>query len=117
LETKRAELAQILKRSELLQKKVNSLILSGNIGQLGFNPLHIDTTIYNLNMQLSRIEEAIENPLGFEMVNGGSISQTPIRPKTKLNILIAGFVSIFAGIFLAFFLEFIQKLKNQQKHS
>lgn len=32
-----------------------------------------------------------------------------IKPKVKLNVLIAGFLSIFGGIFLSFFLEYLEK--------
>ena len=36
----------------------------------------------------------------------------PIRPNKKLNILIAGVLGLFVGIFVAFFLEFWQKGKS-----
>ena len=35
----------------------------------------------------------------------------PIKPNKKLNILIAGVLGLFVGIFVAFFLEFWQKVK------
>jgi len=35
----------------------------------------------------------------------------PIKPNKKLNILIAGVLGLFVGIFAAFFLEFWQKGK------
>jgi len=35
----------------------------------------------------------------------------PIKPNKKLNILIAGVLGLFVGIFVAFFLEFWQKGK------
>jgi len=37
--------------------------------------------------------------------------KTPIKPNRKLNILIAGVLGLFVGIFAAFFLEFWQKGK------
>ena len=36
----------------------------------------------------------------------------PIKPNRKLNILIAGVLGLFVGIFVAFFLEFWQKGKS-----
>jgi uncharacterized protein involved in exopolysaccharide biosynthesis len=36
----------------------------------------------------------------------------PIKPNKKLNILIAGVLGLFVGIFVAFFLEFWQKGKS-----
>lgn len=38
--------------------------------------------------------------------------RVPIKPNRKLNILIAGVLSLFVGIFVAFFLEFWQKGKS-----
>jgi uncharacterized protein involved in exopolysaccharide biosynthesis len=38
--------------------------------------------------------------------------KSPIKPNKKLNILIAGVLGLFVGIFVAFFLEFWQKGKN-----
>ncbi len=37
--------------------------------------------------------------------------KAPIKPNRKLNILIAGVLGLFVGIFVAFFLEFWQKGK------
>ncbi|MBA3061690.1 MAG: hypothetical protein FP833_01805, partial [Atribacteria sp.] len=37
--------------------------------------------------------------------------KSPIKPNKKLNILIAGVLGLFVGIFVAFFLEFWQKGK------
>ena len=39
----------------------------------------------------------------------------PIKPNRKLNILIAGVLGLFVGIFVAFFLEFWQKGNKQVK--
>ena len=38
--------------------------------------------------------------------------KSPIKPNKKLNILIAGVLGLFVGIFVAFFLEFWQKGKS-----
>jgi uncharacterized protein involved in exopolysaccharide biosynthesis len=36
---------------------------------------------------------------------------SPAKPNKKLNILIAGVLGLFVGIFAAFFLEFMKKGK------
>ncbi len=35
------------------------------------------------------------------------------RPKTSLNMLLAGFTSLFIGVFVSFFLEYLSKQKKQ----
>jgi polysaccharide biosynthesis transport protein len=43
----------------------------------------------------------------------GSLS--PIKPKKKLNVLLAGVVGLFLTVFLAFFIEYISRHKNNEK--
>jgi len=38
----------------------------------------------------------------------------PIKPKKKLNVLLAGVVGLFLTVFLAFFIEYISKHKNNE---
>jgi LPS O-antigen subunit length determinant protein (WzzB/FepE family) len=39
---------------------------------------------------------------------------SPVKPKTKLNVLLAGVVGLFLTVFLAFFIEYISKHKNNE---
>jgi len=41
-------------------------------------------------------------------------SLSPVKPKKKLNVLLAGVVGLFLTIFLAFFIEYISKHKNNE---
>jgi len=58
-----------------------------------------------------RLTEAAESDL-LKIVNLAYEPKVPIKPNKKLNILIAGVLGLFVGIFVAFFLEFWQKGKN-----
>ena len=58
------------------------------------------------NMELDKIR--IE---GFKIIQEPYSSTRPVGPRKRLNIAIAGFTSLFLGIFLVFFLEFIKKVK------
>jgi uncharacterized protein involved in exopolysaccharide biosynthesis len=60
--------------------------------------------IRNLELDKVRIE-------GFKIIQEPVSSIRPVKPNKKMNIAIAGVTSIFLGIFLAFFLEFIKKAK------
>jgi uncharacterized protein involved in exopolysaccharide biosynthesis len=37
------------------------------------------------------------------------------RPKIRLNMALAGIMSLFVGLFIAFFLEYIEKQKQNMK--
>jgi len=41
-------------------------------------------------------------------------SLSPIKPKKKLNVLLAGVVGLFLTVFLAFFIEYVSKHKNNE---
>jgi len=56
-------------------------------------------------------KEDMENITGVSLVGNPYISNTPISPRIKQNIFASGFIGIFSGIFLAFFLEYIKKLR------
>jgi len=58
-----------------------------------------------------RLTETTEEDL-LKITSLAYESKYPIKPNKKLNILIAGVLGLFVGIFVAFFLEFWQKGKS-----
>lgn len=58
-----------------------------------------------------RLTETAEADL-LKIVSLAHEPREPIKPNRKLNILIAGVLGLFVGIFVAFFLEFWQKGKS-----
>ena len=67
----------------------------------------------NLYMQAeeTRLTETAEADL-LKITSLAYEPREPIKPNKKLNILIAGVLGLFVGIFVAFFLEFWQKGKS-----
>lgn len=67
----------------------------------------------NLYIQAEEIQliETTEEDF-LKIVNLAYEPKAPIKPNKKLNILIAGVLGLFVGIFVAFFLEFWQKGKS-----
>lgn len=61
--------------------------------------------------KISSIKEDLMNYKGFKIIDSASEPTTPIKPNKKLNIIIAGVLGLFVGVFVAFFLEFWQKGK------
>ena len=65
----------------------------------------IENTINNLNEKRGRIDYA-------QLIKEPTSSLYPVSPRKKLNVLIAGILSLIIFTFLAFFLEYIQKRKG-----
>ena len=61
------------------------------------------------NIEMVKIKkQAIEN---IKLIQQPQSSIYPIKPKKKLNVMLAFVIGLFVSIFLAFFMEYIQKMK------
>jgi len=65
----------------------------------------------NLINQANSLKASLKNCEDFKIINYAQLPTEPIKPNKKLNILIAGVLGLFVGVFVAFFLEFWQKGK------
>ncbi|GAH72473.1 unnamed protein product, partial [marine sediment metagenome] len=90
--------------SEGAKQFQNSLLLSSLINERSTRNSLID--------RISSLKVDLMNYKGFEVITPAITSNAPIKPNKKLNILIAGVLGLFVGIFVAFFLEFWQKGKS-----
>lgn len=81
-----------LKRDALVQQKIFELLTQ--------------------QYELAKIEEA-KDDLTFQVIDQAIPPEKRIKPKRTQNVLLAGVVSLFLGIFLVFFLEYLAKQKSQ----
>ncbi|MBA7563662.1 hypothetical protein ES695_10755 [Candidatus Atribacteria bacterium 1244-E10-H5-B2] len=66
----------------------------------------------DLSNQENSLKASLKSCEDFRIINYAQLPTAPINePNKKLNILIAGVLGLFVGIFVAFFLEFWQKGK------
>ena len=65
----------------------------------------------NLTNQANNLKASLKSCEDFKIINYAQLPAAPIKPNKKLNIIIAGVLGLFIGIFVAFFLEFWQKGK------
>ena len=61
--------------------------------------------------EMAKIDEAKED-ITFQVIDRAIAPEKRIKPKRRLNVMLAGVVSLFAGIFLVFFLEYLSNLKE-----
>lgn len=66
----------------------------------------------NLTNQVNGLRASLNKCQDFKIINYAQLPASPIKPNKKLNILIAGVLGLFVGIFVAFFMEFWQKGKS-----
>ena len=96
LETLRKELAQEKLTQSRLEREYNTAI-----------------GVYDvLSQKAEEVKIAVATESGMvKIANLAYEPKYPIKPNKKLNILIAGVLSLFIGIFVAYFMEFWQKGK------
>ena len=85
-----------LKRKALTQEKVFELITQ--------------------QYEIAKIDEAKED-VTFQIIDRAIPPEKRIKPKRKLNVMLAGIVSLFVGVFLVFFLEYLANLKEAENKS
>jgi len=82
-----------LKRDVLIQQKVFELLTQ--------------------QYELAKIEEA-KDDITFQVIDPAIAPEKRIKPKRTLNVMLAGMVSLFLGVFLVFFLEYIENQKARR---
>ncbi|MFZ3122395.1 MAG: Wzz/FepE/Etk N-terminal domain-containing protein [Thermodesulfovibrionales bacterium] len=105
------ELSIVIEQSNKLAETYEKLLKAGRYVPIGFSPagfypVDIRKRISDMKVEKFNIEQALNRPKGVEMLEKPSILRNPVKPKIKKNIVIAGIASLFAGIFLAFLLEY-----------
>ncbi len=76
----------------------------------------IQETVYQLltaQYEQAKIAEARDTP-SVQLLDKAVPAQRKSRPITTLNMAIAGLLSLFIGVFLAFFLEHLERIRTQQ---
>ncbi len=79
--------------------------------------IDIEKKIEAQKIELSKVEKDIKNLGIFDVVVKPYYIDTPVAPKKKLIVGVAGVTALFFGIFLAFFLEFLERGKKRHSHS
>ena len=66
--------------------------------------------------EIAKIDEAKED-ITFQVIDRAIPPEKRVKPKRKLNVMLAGIVSLFVSVFLVFFLEYLGNLKETENKS
>lgn len=79
--------------------------------------LQLQTTqnkIKSLENEIKSIEFKKQSIQNIQVLKAPRPSEAPIKPKTRLNVLLAGVVGLFLTVFLSFFVEYISKYRARE---
>ena len=109
------ELSSVIKEANELAQTYKKLLKEGKLIPLYFNPVEIKKKAADMEIERFTIEQALKRPKGVEMIENPHILKNPAKPSIKKNIALAGIISLFAGIFLAFFMEYVERIRNKSE--
>lgn len=110
-----AELSDLIKSSPDLLATYRKLFEAGKLSTMGFNPVDVGKRIIDIKAELLDIDQKISrlNDGGIEIAAQPYISDKPVSPKILRNVILAGMISLFVGIFLVLFIEYIGNVKSR----
>ena len=93
----------------------NSLLLYGH---LNFHLRALMNKFVNTKLQIKKMDFMLKHHLYAIswVLTKPYIPSVPFKPNKKLIVAVSGISALFLGIFLAFFLEFIEKNKNRHNN-
>lgn len=107
-------------KEELAEKKqeIEDLYLLINSFQRDKEDLAVETNVFkrdigDLNSKINALKTSLDDIKETRIIKSPSVSAGPIKPRLKLNIIIAAVLGLFLGTLLAFVKEWWEKNKER----
>ncbi|HFC97758.1 MAG TPA: hypothetical protein ENJ40_04785 [Thermosulfurimonas dismutans] len=104
-----------LSNLEKLKNYLLAQIQKGKLQLLGFNPLDLEGYILDLKQELEVLKAQERLISGAELVVAGALPRRPAKPRVGVILAAVGVAGIFVGIFLAFFVEWWEKAREEHR--
>lgn len=110
------ELSSVVKESKGLLQAYDELLKVGKLVPVGFNPIELNKRISDIKAEKLVAEQTLKrlNGSGIEIAKQIDIKSYPVKPSKRTIVSLTGVASILMSIFLAFFLEFVDKVRNDR---
>jgi len=118
-ESLESQLEAISKQLQELQPEINRLkgqLLSGKVKVLGFNPLDLNKTFVELKTQEAEIRSKLALLVPCSTVSLYS-PEKPVAPKVPIVLAVSIFSGFFLGLFVAFFVEWLEGVRKRREEA
>ncbi len=93
----------------------NQLIeVSGAKENAEFKIAQTETSIYRNEIEIEKLNLEKDKICDIKLVKAPEASKLPVRPKRRQNVIFAGIISLTFGLFLAFFMEYWEKIEPKK---
>ncbi|MBI2091970.1 MAG: hypothetical protein HYT75_03110 [Deltaproteobacteria bacterium] len=114
------KLADLQKERKKLDKQLDEILVVKDVPQqvylqyltLRRKLLEEINQLLTQQYEIAKIEEA-KDELAFQTIDRAKSPSTRYKPKRKMMVIVGFTVSIFAGMFSAFFMNYLDRLKNR----
>lgn len=104
--------AKIGAEIDRLKKDINDINTA--VERLKINKTEgLQTEINNIKLEIERLGMKKSYIANIEVLKGPESSEFPINPKKKRNVALAGVIGFMLAVFMAFFVEYIQKTREE----
>ena len=130
IEEKQAQKTNLQKQTTYKNQTLKSDIedskaqIESLMSQINSKSQSLNAQVIALESEKNYIMEEIKNlefkknyVQNIQILQPPKSSLGPIKPKKKLNVLLAGVVGLFLTVFLAFFIEYVSRHKDNEKDS
>jgi LPS O-antigen subunit length determinant protein (WzzB/FepE family) len=113
--TKRLEeIDAVMSKSQEDAERFQRMMVREKLNPIGFNPVQFNKMRSDLEVEKIALKQSIRNLTGFEIVTNPIIFQEPVSPRPMLYLAIAGIFSLFGGLFMVLFMNFLEKVKGKK---
>ncbi len=113
--------AEVKALEKIIQEQEKHMNLSESLGVKLKGKHQLYETLIELESLLIEKKQKVEQTLSdlknrsVEMLSTASVPKSPIEPKVRLIVALSAVVSLFAGIFLVFVIEFVKNARSRLK--
>jgi capsular polysaccharide biosynthesis protein len=106
-----------IKEIESVKDRIVEDLKRGKIRDIGFNPVDMDRSILSLKERVKNLENQLKLLRGYEIAVNPVVPEKPSKPKKTLILAVSLVSGLFLGIFLVFFVEWIENAKRNRGES
>jgi uncharacterized protein involved in exopolysaccharide biosynthesis len=107
------DLKEAYAKSVSINKEIERRLRSSNLSSLGFNPIEINRQVLDMKNEMYRLEQERLHYRLIQPLDDPFVSKSPVKPNKAMMITVAGLCGLLFGVFLVFFMEYVEGAKSK----